>query len=54
MARKAQATTTYRPHRLEVVLVIGEDQSDGYTRVDQEVRPFTAGRHHEGRGRPRH
>jgi hypothetical protein len=39
---------------LGVVLVIGEDKSDGYARVDEEVRMFTAGRHHEGRGRPRH
>jgi hypothetical protein len=54
MARKAQPTATYRPHRLEVVLVIGEDKSDGYARVDEEVRLITAGRHHEGRGRRRH
>lgn len=28
--------------------MIGEDKSDGYARVDRKVRPFTAGRHHEG------
>ena len=54
MARKAQAAAPNRPHRLEVVLVIGENKSDGYARVDQEVRRLTAGRHHEGRERPRH
>jgi hypothetical protein len=34
MARKAQPMATDRPHRLEVMLVIGEDKSDGYARVD--------------------
>jgi hypothetical protein len=53
MARKTQPTATHRPHGLEVMLMIGEDQSNGHARVDQEVGLFTSGRHHEGRERPR-